>query len=218
MLKKNNVLILALIFILVVSTVIAPVTAKADTQESYSSEAINNITVKANISNANNFNGEIYFFIKDSKGMKRVFVLDKDNNYSKTYELPIGRSQIQGITIYDKDKNSILLPYTYEGNLNTTTEQASVFTINLDNNATTENSTQEQKSTKDANNNTNDVDETSQQEKVEENNNNQKNDVSLTPKTKTIINLVIDAILIIAVGGMLLYIRHKEKKKKDEEE
>lgn len=222
MLKKNRfvVLALALFFIFVNS----PVIAKADVQKSYSVESTNNVTVKAKISNANSFDGQVYFFIKDSKGMKRVFVLDKDDNYSKTYELPTGKSEIIGITVYDKDKNSISMPYTYDGSLNTTTDQAAVFNINLDNgNAATENSEQDKESSEDENTNTNDINQTAQQENqadeqknADENNNNQKSSASSPMSNKTIINIVIDGTLLIVVGGMFLYLKRKEKKKNKE--
>lgn len=222
--KKCNTL--ALVFILLFSLV-NPMIAKADAKKSYSIETINSFTVNANIKNADNFDGEIYLIITDSKNMKRVFVLNKNNNFSSTYQLPIGQAKILDMTVYDRDRNQIAVPYTYTGKLNATTEEAAQFTINLDNNnLSTESLDQDNENTEDENSSSSDDNETAQQEKTnDEQKNDKENNTESTGQVpsgvgiRTIINWTINIIAFIVVGGLLLYIKFKEKNnKKDEQE
>lgn len=218
MLKKSYsfILILTLFFTLMNSSIVV----RADVKRTYSVETVNNITVNANISNEQNFDGEIYFFIKDSTNTKRVFVLNRDNNFSSTYELPIGEANVSGLTIYDKDRATMSLPYTYEGDLKTTADKAAVFSINIDNGSEVkenENTAQSLDSQSKSNSDT-EEDSSKNENSIGEKEDTKSNDssnTSINPKRSiwTIINFIIDVILIIVVGGIVLFIKYREKRK-----
>lgn len=209
MLKKFSTILLILFF-----TLNSFILVKADTPNPNSTQTVNKVTVKANI---NNFNGEIFFFINDSKDKKRVFVLNKRNSYSTTYELPTGDSKILDIKFFDQNNNQVTASYNYNGTLNTTADKEAIFTINVngiltDQNSTDQNSTN-QNVTEQNSANQNVADKNVTNKNVIDKNSTNKN-VTIKTSTGTIINLIIDFILIAVVGGIALFIKYKEKRRK----
>lgn len=219
MLKKINTILL----ILLITVSSFALVVKADTPNS--TETVSKVTVKANV---NNFKGEIYFFINDSKDKKRVFVLNKENGFSSTYQLPTGEAKILDIKFYDTNSNQIKVSYDYNGTLNTTADKEAILTINVngiltDNNSTDQNATDQNATDQNTiNQNVTDQNNTDKtKENVTDGNNkrnstDQNNTINNQIKNSkgTIINLIIDVILIALSGGIVLFMKYKEIKKR----
>lgn len=215
MIKKFNVILLLILFITVNSFALI---VKADTPNS--TETVNKVTVKGNI---NNFKGEIFFFINDSKDKKRVFVLNKENGFSSTYQLPTGEAKILDIKFYDENNNQITASYNYNGTLNTTTDKDAILNINVNGILTDDNSTNQNTTDQNTiNQNLTDQNNTDQTKENVTDGNNKKNSTDqnntvnnqIKNSKGTIINLIIDVILIALTGGIVLFMKYKEIKKR----
>ena len=208
--KKINILVVALLVFLN-ALIIPTYKANADVKKSYSTEIVSELTVKAEISDLQNFKGEIDLIIKDGKGMKRIFALNSDNNYTCTYSLPIGDCEFGSIKIYessdsDKSREAISLPYTYDGDLKVVDGKTSIFTINVDNISESNVSTENQEAVEE------NVEDSSNQGEVEVK---EKNNVSDQFAFRNGINLILDAVLIVCVGSIALYLKYKDKNKNE---
>lgn len=192
--------------LLILFMILQPFKADADPKDNLKMPT--KFTVNADISEIPNFDGVIYVYIFDGNGKINVFGLDKNNNFTATYEISLGQAELYKVLINDYKGTELRMEYTTEGDL-LAGESSEKNKLTLKLKKGLEEKNDEIQEDDNVEENIQESKEKIKEESIEQEQHQQK---EKSREKRRMINFFMDGFLIILVSTIWLYLKYKDKK------